>query len=70
MLVKVSPKFQVVIPADVRGALGIRAGSRVQVIAKGKVAYLVPVPTLDEVQQNLAGRVGTKGLRDKKDRSL
>jgi AbrB family looped-hinge helix DNA binding protein len=70
MTVKVSPKFQVVIPADVRGALGIRAGSRVQVIAKGKVAYLVPVPTLAQVQRSLAGRLDYDGLRDKKDRQL
>jgi len=70
MTVKVSPKFQVVIPTEVRGALGIRAGSRVQVIAKGKIAYIVPVPTLREVQKDLARRLDTKGLRDKKDRPL
>ena len=31
--VKVSPKFQVVIPKEVRESLGIRAGQRVQVVA-------------------------------------
>ena len=70
MTVKVSPKYQVVIPEEVRTALGIRAGSKVDVIAKGKVAYLVPVQTLEHVQAELAKQLNPKGLRDKKDRSL
>ena len=70
MTVKVSPKYQVVIPEDVRAALGIRAGSKVDVIAKGKVAYLVPVQTIEEVQADLASHLDHKGLRDKRDRRL
>jgi AbrB family looped-hinge helix DNA binding protein len=71
MTVKVSPKYQVVIPEAVRTALGIRAGSQIEVIAKGKVAYLVPVQTLEEVQADLAGaQLNQKNLRDKKDRVL
>jgi AbrB family looped-hinge helix DNA binding protein len=70
MTVKVSPKYQVVIPEEVRTALGIRAGSKVDVIAKGKVAYLVPVQSMEEVRAELAGTLSSKGLRDKKDRSL
>ncbi len=70
MTVKVSPKYQVVIPEAVRTALGIRAGSRVEVIAKGKIAYLVPVQTLEELQADLEGSLDTKSLREKKDRSL
>ena len=70
MTVKVSSKFQVVIPEDVRNALGLKAGSRVEVIAKGKVAYLVPVPDLNEARKGLEGLLSQKGLRDKKDRVL
>ena len=70
MTVKVSPKYQVVIPEAVRTALGIRAGSKVDVIAKGKVAYLVPVQTLEELQRDLANRLTQKNLRQKKDRAL
>lgn len=70
MTVKVSPKYQVVIPEAVRTALGIRAGSRVDVIAKGKIAYLVPVQTVEELQAELAGSLDQKNLRDKKDRAL
>ena len=68
MTVKVSPKFQVVIPADVRAALGITQGSHVEVIAKGGVAYLVPVPTLKTLQKNFGRKLDSKNIRDKKDR--
>jgi len=68
MTVKVSSKYQVVIPEEVRSALGLKAGSKVEVIAKGKVAYLVPVPSMEEVQKSLAGRLSQSRLRDKKDR--
>jgi AbrB family looped-hinge helix DNA binding protein len=54
MSVKVSPKYQVVIPEAVRTAIGISAGSRIEVIAKGKVAYLVPVTDGPELQAALA----------------
>lgn len=70
MTVKVSPKFQVVIPEAVRTALGLRAGSKVEVVAKGKVAYLVPVPDLESVQNELSGKLDRAKIREKKDRSL
>lgn len=70
MTVKVSPKYQVVIPEAVRNALGLRAGSKVEVIAKGKVAFLVPLQELDELKGELAGKLNSKSLRDKRDRSL
>jgi AbrB family looped-hinge helix DNA binding protein len=70
MTVKVSPKYQVVIPEAVRNALGLRAGSKVEVIAKGKVAYLVPVPDLEDVQGALGGRLNQSKVREKKDRKL
>lgn len=68
MSVKVSPKFQVVIPEEVRKSLGIRAGTQVDVIAKGGIAYIVPVKSLEEVQSMLSGKLDHKDLRDKKDR--
>jgi len=42
MTVKVSPKYQVVIPEEVRNALGIKAGSKVEVVAKGGLLILFP----------------------------
>ena len=41
--VTVSPKFQVVIPRDVRKALGISAGQKVQVVALGDRIEFIPV---------------------------
>ena len=70
MAVKVSPKFQVVIPEAVRSAIGIVAGSRMEVIAKGKVAYLVPIPEGAELQSALAGKLDQIQVRDKKDRKI
>lgn len=69
-VVKVSPKYQVVIPEGVRELLGLKPGARVDVIAKGGVAYLVPVPTLESLRHDLSGQMSTKGVRDKKDRKL
>lgn len=68
MTVKVSSKYQVVIPEEVRHALNIQAGSKMEVLVKGKVAYLVPVPSLSSLQDELEGRVDSGQVRDKKDR--
>jgi AbrB family looped-hinge helix DNA binding protein len=68
MTVKVSPKYQVVIPEAIRSALGIKVGSRVEVVAKGRVAYLVPLMDLADLQAELKGKFDQTNLRDKKDR--
>jgi AbrB family looped-hinge helix DNA binding protein len=73
MSVKVSPKFQVVIPENVRATLSIKVGSMVDVIAKGGIAYLVPVKSLSDIKKRIAGKLSAtdqKTLRDKKDRDL
>lgn len=70
MSVKVSSKFQVVIPEAVRSALNIKAGTQVEVIAKGKIAYLVPIPSIHSLTSELKGKLDQKSLRDKKDRAL
>ncbi len=70
MSVKVSTKFQVVIPAHIRNILNIKPGTSVEVIAKGKIAYLVPVTDLESLQKELDGGLESKKLRDKKDRKL
>ncbi|MCZ4313518.1 AbrB/MazE/SpoVT family DNA-binding domain-containing protein [Comamonadaceae bacterium G21597-S1] len=53
--VTVSPKFQVVIPAAVRRAMGLQPGMRMAVRQHGKAIELVPVPTLDELKAELKG---------------
>lgn len=70
MSVKVSPKYQVVIPEEVRTLLGLTPGTQVEVIAKGGIAYIVPVLTLKEIQNQFKGKIDSKNIRDKKDRKL
>ena len=53
--VKVSPKFQVVIPKLVRESLGIRPGQRLQVVPYGDRIELVPVREIGEMRGFLAG---------------
>jgi AbrB family looped-hinge helix DNA binding protein len=53
--VTVSPKFQVVIPKDVRDALGIQVGERLDAIPyRGHIA-LVPVRSLKAARGFLKG---------------
>jgi AbrB family looped-hinge helix DNA binding protein len=53
--VTVSPKFQVVIPLEVRRALGIRPGEQLQVFSYGDRIELVPVRPIREMRGFLKG---------------
>jgi AbrB family looped-hinge helix DNA binding protein len=68
MSVKVSPKYQVVIPETVRKALDLKPGTQVEVIAKGNIAYIVPVTSIASLQAQMEGELDQASLRDKKDR--
>jgi AbrB family looped-hinge helix DNA binding protein len=73
MSVKVSSKYQVVIPENVRQALDLKPGTQVEVIAKGDIAYLVPVKPLAALRRSLAGQLhpnDVHSVRDKRDRKL
>lgn len=53
--VTVSPKFQVVIPQEVREALGIRPGEKMQVFQYDNRIELVPVRPIREMRGFLRG---------------
>jgi AbrB family looped-hinge helix DNA binding protein len=53
--VTVSPKFQVVIPREVRESLGIRPGQKVQVIRYEDRIELIPVRPVRETRGFLEG---------------
>ena len=53
--VKVSPKFQVVIPKPVRESIGITPGQRLQLVQYGDRIELVPVRDISEMRGFLAG---------------
>lgn len=64
---KVSSKYQVVIPKDVRSRAGVRPGQEFQVVTKGGVITLVPDRPISEMRGFLRG-MRTNGFREKKDR--
>ena len=54
-IVTVSPKFQVVIPRDVREELGIEVGQKIQVIAIDNRLEMIPVKSAKSMRGFLKG---------------
>jgi AbrB family looped-hinge helix DNA binding protein len=65
--VKVSPKFQVVIPKKARSRLAISAGDNLQVITTDGRIELVPLKSAKELR-GIARGIDTEVSRDKSDR--
>ncbi len=65
--VKVSSKYQVVIPRRVREALDIRPGQAMAVMAKGRALEIVPVRELASARGMLKG-ASPEHYRDRRDR--
>lgn len=63
----ISPKFQVVIPKEVREQIPLKSGQKVTMIAKNGVIHIVPGVSLKKLKGALKGLPPT-GFRDKKDR--
>ena len=53
--VTVSPKFQVVIPKDIREAIGLKVGETLQIIQYGSRIELIPVKTMKTMKGFLKG---------------
>jgi AbrB family looped-hinge helix DNA binding protein len=60
--VKISPKFQVVIPRQIRESMHLRAGQKMQVVEYGNRIEFVPVKRMKEL------RGFTKGINTGFDR--
>lgn len=65
--VKVSSKFQVVIPEDVRSKLKLQPGQRVVVVEKDGIVHLIPVKPIKKTR-GIASGAGTKNIREEQDR--
>jgi AbrB family looped-hinge helix DNA binding protein len=65
--VTLSTKYQLVIPRDVRQRLDLTPGTRLTVVEKGGILYLVPERPIEEMR-GIARGTKQKGLREKKDR--
>jgi AbrB family looped-hinge helix DNA binding protein len=64
---RVSPKYQVVIPKDIREQVPIRPGQEFQVIAKGGIISFIPDRPISAMRGFVKG-IKTTGFREKKDR--
>lgn len=62
--VTVSPKFQVVIPKDVRESMGIFSGQKIQVFAYQNRIELIPIKPMKKMKGFLKG-IDTDVERDK-----
>ena len=62
--VTVSPKFQVVIPKEVRESLGIFSGQKIQVLTYQNRIELIPIKPMKKMRGFLKG-INTKVMRDK-----
>jgi AbrB family looped-hinge helix DNA binding protein len=55
MVVTISSKYQVVIPREVRKALGLKSGEKAQVIPYRNRIELIPLRTIKEMRGFLKG---------------
>jgi len=65
--VKVSPKYQIVIPLDVREKMELKPGQEVVVIEKDGVIHVIPLKPIKEMRGFLKG-MDTSRIRDEEDR--
>ena len=61
--VTVSPKFQIVIPKDVRESMGIISGQKVQMLTYCNRIELIPIKPMSKMKGFLKG-LDTEVLRD------
>ena len=53
--VKISPKYQVVIPAELRREMGLKPGQRLQVVRLGERIEMIPVRKMSKSRGFLKG---------------
>jgi AbrB family looped-hinge helix DNA binding protein len=63
----ISPKFQVVIPKEVREQAGLRVGQVMSVTARGDVITMVPRRPIADLR-GIAKGMSTEDLRDETER--
>jgi AbrB family looped-hinge helix DNA binding protein len=65
--VKLSPKFQVVIPQSVREKLDLKPGEQIVVIEKEGIIHLIPLKPIKQMR-GFAKGTDTQTIRDEEDR--
>jgi len=65
--ITVSPKYQIVIPKDVREKIQLKSGQKMVVIVKGGVVHLIPERSVGSLKGFLKG-MSMEGLREDEER--
>jgi AbrB family looped-hinge helix DNA binding protein len=63
-VVTVSPKYQVVIPREIREALGLEPGQKIQAFQYQNRVELIPVRSIREMRGSLSG-IDTTVVRER-----
>lgn len=63
----ISPKYQVVIPKEIREKLRLKSGQKMTVVVKGDVVYLIPEKPVESFKGFLKG-MDAKNLREDEER--
>lgn len=63
----ISPKYQVVIPKDVRNKLRLSSGQKMTVVTKGGIIYFIPEKPIDAYRGFLKG-MDLTNIREDEDR--
>lgn len=67
--VRVSPKYQIVIPREVREAMNIRPGDKIQVLRIGSRLELIPMKNVKSLRGCWQG-MNLDGYREEQDRDV
>ena len=65
--ITVSPKYQIVIPKEVREQLRIKSGQKMSVVVTKGIMHVIPTKSLKELEGYLKG-MDTSNVRDEEDR--
>ena len=65
--VTISPKYQIVIPREIRQRLGLRPGQKVLLSERAGTITAIPDQSIDKFRGILKG-MSRKGLREKRER--
>jgi AbrB family looped-hinge helix DNA binding protein len=65
--VKLSSKFQIVIPAEIREKMDLKAGEEIVMIEKAGVVHLVPQKPIKQMRGFVKGG-DTQNIREEEDR--
>lgn len=63
----ISPKFQVVIPKEVRKKLDLKSGQKMTVVTKGGIVYFIPEKPIEAFRGFLKG-MATGNIREDEER--